>query len=304
MDSRLEAAFSLLRSTVEQLHSEGRRIYSASLKPELLRRTSNGFDETQLGDGFAKFRHFLELAEKRGVISLTSAPAGPDLLVAPPGASPAGPTASVDATHRKREKGIFIRPELWKAFVFWSDDQVRLYDKETGRVATFSATPVPLEPDEVTKQRELWEGGSSRYVKIDPINRERQVTWMREFAEKLREPLRTSLLMALQNERPFKAFQMTLHMDAATQSEWKARHVRLVAAEIERWVDQAGLAISIYANPVPTASPPDERPSIPETPAVPDLAYVRQQVHAAVDRMPLSKLLELKIPLGYLIDVS
>jgi hypothetical protein len=300
MDSRLDAAFELLRSTVEQLHSEGRRIYSASLKPELRRRTSNGFDETKLGNGFAKFRHFLELAEEREVISLTRAPAGPDLLVTPRGLSPVNPTAPEEAADGRQEKGTFIRPELWKAFVFWSDDQVRLYDRETGRIAAFSITPMPLEPEQVTKQRELWKAGSPRYVKINQIRMDRQLEWMREFAEELNGLLRTHLLMSLENDKPFRAFHMALQIDAATRSQWKTRHVQLVAAEIKQWAEQAGLAIPIYASPTPT----DERPSPPESPPAPDLSHVRQQVHAAVDRMPLSKLLELKIPLGYLIDAS
>ncbi len=40
-----EEAFDLLRSTVDDLHSTGRRIYAAGLKPELKRRSYGGFDE-------------------------------------------------------------------------------------------------------------------------------------------------------------------------------------------------------------------------------------------------------------------
>jgi hypothetical protein len=303
----LDEAFELLRSTVVDLHSAGRRIYAAGLKPELKRRSYGGFDEKSLNGGFVSFKRFLEAAHARGLVDLTPAPVGPDVLVTPQGAQPQ------DVAVRDEQRGSveiatarssrFVRRDLWRAFIDWREDEVRIYDSKTHTVLRFPAAPAPLEPPEQAERRRLWQTEPARFHQITPIATDRQLEWMRAFAAGAVEPMRTALVLALSNEKPFRAFSLAARVDPATNAQWQTERLRHVVDEIESWAQQSNLEVRIFEPPlspataggrtVPPGKPPGTQPREDE---------VRRRLHAAVDRMPLSALYALSLPVEYLID--
>jgi hypothetical protein len=304
---RLDAAFALLSSTVAALHSEGRPIYAAALKPELKRRSSGGFDEKTLNGEFTSFKRFLEAAQARGIVDLTPAPRGPDVLVTPSGSAPGAvdgaDTQAVQAEDRPRPAGgRFIRRELWRAFNDWTEGELRVYDTETDEVLRFSPEPVPLEPPEQAAKRALWKENPDRFCEITPIGIDRQREWMHAFADSVTEPMRTAMLLALANEKPFRAFSLAVQVDPATAARWQTERTRLVAEEIERWAQDNNLVVRIFETRPPVAR---ARVSLsPKSTATAGTAEaeVRRKVHAAIDRMPLSALYGLSIPIEYVID--
>lgn len=303
--SRTEEAFDLLRSTVDDLHSTGRRIYAAGLKPELKRRSYGGFDERAIDGGFTSFKRFLEAAESRGIVDLTPAPVGPDVLVTPHGMEPAeikstdagvpsGAPAAVGA-------GRFIRREFWRAFIDWRDDDVRIYDPASDAVLRFPSEPVPLEPDGQAERRRRWVEQPERFHQITPIGIERQLEWMRAFASKAEEPMRTALVLSLANDKPFQAFSIAVRADHGTGARWQAERARLVATEVAEWAQEAGIEPRIFEPPLRAAR--GEPSPAKRAPASSHEADVRRKVHAAVERMPLSALYVLSIPVEYLVDL-
>jgi len=305
---RIDQAFDLLRSTVEELHSGGRRIYSAGLKPELKRRSAGGFDEKTLNGGFVSFKRFLEAAQARGIVDLVPAPAGPDVLVTPHGAKPADVVATAGAATAGKQPGVvnatggrFIRREFWRAFIDWREDEVRVYDARDDAVRRFPPEPVPLEPPEQTERRRLWREEPERFHQITPITPDRQLEWMRTFASSAAEPMRTALVLALSNDKPFRGFSLAARVDPATNARWQTERVRHVAEEIEGWASDAGIEPQIFEpslNSVRVGTTPARRQ--PAAQSHDD--DVRRKVHAAVERMPLSALYALSIPVEYLID--
>lgn len=303
----LDEAFELLRSTVVDLHSAGRRIYAAGLKPELKRRSYGGFDEKSLNGGFVSFKRFLEAAQARGLVDLTPAPVGPDVLVTPQGAQPQDVAAGHDEQRGSGETtpsqgGRFVRRDLWRAFIDWREDEVRVYDSNADMVLRFPAAPAPLEPPEQAERRRLWHSEPARCHQITPIDTGRQLEWMRVFAAAAVEPMRTALVLALSNDKPFRAFSLAVRVDPATNAQWQTERLRHVADEIESWTRASNLQIRIFEPPLspvragsPTSPgrPPSRQPREDE---------VRRRLHAAVDRMPLSALYALSIPVEYLID--
>jgi hypothetical protein len=299
---RLEAAFELLSSTVADLHSAGRPVYAAALKPELKRRSSGGFDETGLGGGFTSFKRFLEAAQARGLVDLSPAPAGPDVLVTPPGVAPASAVGKDgEGPGPRTGGGKFVRRELWRAFNDWTGNELRVYDSEKDEVLRFPPEPVPLEPPEQTGRRALVKENPERFHEITPISADRQLEWMRAFADGVTEPMRTAMVLALANEKPFRAFSLAVRADAETSARWQAERTRLVAEEIERWAQDRNVEVRIFETRTPTSkarfSASSKRPLAVRA----GDEDVRRKIHAAVDRMPLSALYALSIPVEYVI---
>ena len=128
-------ALELLSEVVARNHRDGRRSFAASLKPEMRRRSLDGFDEQRLG--FSSFRRFLDYAVDEGAVELRAAPRGPDVVVVPIGGQPLA-SELAPGTARK------IRGDIWDAFLDWTQGFTRLWDDEDKRAYRIPAERVPL----------------------------------------------------------------------------------------------------------------------------------------------------------------
>lgn len=290
-------AYKLLGVLVNENYSVGRRSYGASLKPELRRRTFGGFDEERLELG--SFRRFLEAARSAGVIDIHPAPRGPDLEATPPGKAPVA-AAPIGVARSRR-----VRRDLWDAFVSWDEDWLRVYDTVAERAFRFPKHPVPLEPIESTSLRETVGKEPDRFIPIEPISFARQRDWMREFAASVSDPVAKSALeWALTSDRPVRDFTQALQSRNDLRVQWTIYRLVLVETVIRDWANAAGLAVEIH-DAQQVEDVPEPKDSLKSSIAREDggrTSELRQLLHAAIDRMPESELLQLRLPVGYLVQ--
>lgn len=287
-------AFELLSALVNENYDVGRRSFGASLKPELRRRTYGGFDESRLQ--FASFRRFLEAAREVGVIDVHLAPKGPDLEATPPGRPPV--TAAPTRVTRSRR----LRRDLWEAFVNWDGGWVRVYDKQNERAVRFPKEPVPLEPAESADLREAVTAAPDRFVPIEPISFERQREWMLEFAASVPDPVvKSALELALTSERPVRDFTQALQSRPDVRKQWTTHRLVLVEAVARAWATAAGLDIEIH-QPRDTDDEHDKPAASSEAKGTDRVLALRDVLHGAIDRMPESELLQIRLPVGYIVE--
>lgn len=290
-----DEAFDLLAAVVEENYAEGRRSYGASLKPELRRRTHDGFMEARLG--FSSFGEFLHAAKRAGRIMLYDAPRGPDREATPPGKPP---LAVADAAAGTTDR---VRGDLWDAFINWDEGWVRFYDREADRADRYPSAPVPLEPPRLADLRAQVENGGDRYVFIDPITFDEQCGWMAEFAASEADATtRARLEEALRQDRPVRAFSQALSVLPEARARWRSRRVREVHRRIRAWADERDLDLEIFDHDA-KVSANDTVGTVAQASTSDRLSELRRLLHRAVDRMPEAELLALRLPVEYLIEI-
>jgi hypothetical protein len=293
--SDLQTAFDLLASVVREMRDAGRRTYSASVKPALVRRTNGGFNERLLDPGFNSFREFLDAAAAQGVVTVRPAPIGPDVEVLTPGA------ISLPPRPKPEERGAAgrIRRDIWNAFVDWKLGTLRAYDRERGVAEIVPAEPAPLEPSRITAERRAMQADPARYVPITPISVDQQHQIMQSFVEAL-DPSATRqvLELALDGDRPLRAFRNALVADPAAEQAFVKFRLKAVKTIIEDWRNRNGLDFDMFATGRGGRTPVERSTADAE----PQLERVRRLIHGAIDRMPLEELNGLRIPLEFMVE--
>ncbi len=289
-ESALRAAHEALKDVVASYSLEGRSTVAASLKSALKRRFSDRFDERSIG--FLSFRDFLKDAEARGIVQLQRAPGG-DLEAMLPGAPPQRSRGTAEV----HSSTSFVRADIWRAFVDWNPGWTRLYDAEADRAVMFPETTTPFDPPEWSVQRDAAQRQPERFREIEPISMDTQLEWMRAFAREVRDQTSRELLQsALQSSRPFGAFVRQVNIFPETRLQWHRFRLDNVLAVVAAWVQRNNLTIQFQEN-----RPRETAPSGKTTADVSEAA-VRARLRAIIDRMPLSDLLRLEIPVGYILD--
>ncbi|HWF49070.1 MAG TPA: UPF0158 family protein [Solirubrobacteraceae bacterium] len=295
-DLAQSAAFELLAEIVTENHQAGRRSFGASVKPELRRRTSGGFDERRLG--FMTFGSFLRAAAAAGVVDIHKAPRGPDVILAPPGQTPIVEPPTLAGRHR-------IRPDLWECFVDWDERYQRVYDEERDVAIRFPSHPTALDPPDQADLRTLIVDKPERFHPIEPVSFTGQLDWMREFVnEQLDSPVRTELQTAMASARPARAFTIVLNSHPSLRAEWAARRLALVEAQIRQWAEReqlTALEITETVEEPPQQQAAHDRAAASAATSDEDERLVRMRDHVkrAIDRMPAAELERLPIPFGY-----
>lgn len=299
LSAERQAAYAHLAEIVRKFVAAGRGTRSAGLKPAML-YTHEEFDENRLG--FRSFRAFLEAAAEEGFVSLRPAPTGPDVDVLPPNA--------VAAVGREARLGR-IRRDLWAAFVDWSAEWRRFYDKETGRVAWLPAVEEPTEEPSYAEIRKAIADAPDRYFAIEPIQQDATLEWMSEFVSGLDKSEGAALRTALTSARPIRAFVFAAR-ETGLEDRWRAWRFERVLERINGWAaeNQIELDLMVEREPITpgpraryaaTARPLTARPRGAPGGGVP-LEELRDRVCAAVRRMSRGELLLLAIPLEYVLD--
>jgi hypothetical protein len=303
METQLEAArseaFALLGTVVTENYTVGRRSYGASLKPELKRRTADGFDERELG--FASFSDFLlaAAASPAQAIEVHKAPKGPDYEVTPAGKGPLAADEARVATRGQRAPRM--RGDVWACFVDWRQGWTRVYHRGTDRAVMFPSEPTPLEKSDIAETRRRYHETKGEYVEIQPIPFETQVGWMREFAGQVQDgAAREVLLFAVGRDRPAREFTDALLGKPELLRDWRARRLALVTETVRAWMSEHELHFELTQRPAP---PPSRRyaAALPLEAGIGSRSKVRDLLHDAIERMPESELLKLAIPIEYLV---
>jgi Uncharacterised protein family (UPF0158) len=285
----IRAAFDALRDIVTTFTAEGRPTVAASLKSALQRRFDNNFDQRSIG--FYSFRDFLREAEARGVVELRDARGG-DLEAVLPGA-----TQSAEKGQEKSGSAALLRGDFWKAFLDWKVGWRRVYDVQEDRALMFPETATPFDRADWSLYREAVLRQPERFRSIDPIGMETQLEWMRAFQRDIDDPASKTLLQsALESSRPFGTFARLVNNLPEIRARWHRYRLDRVAAVASSWAQRNYLTIEFLQSPQPKISAPAK------TATESGEGAVRARIHAIIDRMTLSDLLRLEIPISYLLD--
>jgi hypothetical protein len=262
-----DAAFAVLRETVEDLVRRERKPRIQGVKPGMQLRTGGKFDEHALG--FPSFAAFVEAAVAAGVITQRREPGGRLLM-------PVGTSLAINTGRPS------IRQDLWKAFTDWSG-RTYVWDRDA-RTSYERTTDDTGAVD------------AERFAPIPAASETEHLGWARQFVESnAGDRTADALLTVLAGEDArFEQFSTLIHSNPRLEGEWKGERRRRVAEAIRAWAADARLDVDPYA----TVETP--LPAIDVGP-VSDAADIeirlRAAVRQAVDRMSLSELRELRLPL-------
>lgn len=266
----------------------------------LMRMVAPDFHASVLGD-----RRLSELLQRfPDLVRLSPSPAGTDFVAQltdvdmPPraGNSPiAAPAAELDET--------LIRP-LWIALVNSSPDERWFLDLENLEVASVSTDADGNLPPDSDQAR-----APERFLAIPPITRDEQRNVVRRSIEHLPPALQQELNALLEQDAWYSLFrQRTRDLDI---SDWNVAHRRFVVDRAKLWLRDHGVPLEKFVHSISrTKSSFDgmRRPMVAsswqprlERDKVIDRRNIRGIVLRAVDRMSDDELLDLRIPLRYLI---
>jgi hypothetical protein len=295
-DPAVNYYFNLLRTIVEDLTASGRRSFAAGLKPRLQSLSNGEFDETRLG--FPTFKAFLQEAEKAGIVELGRTPS--DLVVMPRRAMPPPSTTTSPAQDLRGKK---IRPDLWRAWIEWSPELRRYYDKESDRVLFLVDRANDDEPENLAATRAEVAANPGRYIPIEPISSTATVEAMRDFASSWTDETdRAAMQEALASSTPEEAamnFTRLLRVRSPIGAAWHLTRLNQVSQAIAAWKQTHQLEVQHL---VPTQGA-ERRSNIASVPSIGiDEEELRGRILEAVQRMALSDLLRLPIPAEYLLS--
>lgn len=282
-------AFELLRSTVATLEARGSSTFAAGVAARML-ESDAAFSVRSLG--FASFKAFVEVAAAHGFVRVARLPDTSDLTIStvpgPGRHTPAGPD------------GLrYLRKDLWRALTDRGGYGRYWWETAHGRLHGPASSP-----EEVGVSAE-------ECVVVEPITSESLTEWMRTFASEGvdGDPL-SDLLVALDAMHPIESFTEAVRAEPDTARRWGRIYRERVMTLAFEWSDRHGIPraqiLQPLGKPRAEARPAGaERPSPGARSQERDWqeyeAHVRAQVVGAVQRMPLTDLLRLPIPVEYLL---
>jgi len=327
-------AFVALCNLVRKWRAEGRKTTTAGLKPAL-QKAIPGFSEADFG--FLQFRDFVAAAVEAGHIQVQKLPTGHPMVLLPdeslieeaPREASAGGTVPAPAASRdpaltssdstQQNTWGRLKQDVWATFVNWHYSHDRLWDRTVRRAFAF-----PVNED----RGPAWFSEPERFVRVDAVDQDAQIGWMREWAETLPPPSRDSLIAAIAPGRPLGQFRRELNASGLAAA-WRAELQRRVLQHAAAWARTHSIPLHDLLDqrsPLrpPPASPPTQPPSVDAAPAPPalqapsplagpspsppdagpsdDTAQLRALLHRAIDRMSLAELISLPIRAEHLLN--
>jgi hypothetical protein len=263
-----QEAFDALTTVVEQAREKRSSTYAASVKPRLKARLPS-FDESALG--YDSFRAFLTDAEQAGRIRLTFTRGG---------------DVEISLTNDPPREVRRIRPDLWAAATDEQGEGKYFYDARIDRVA---ARPR--------------DGEQAGLVEIPSADSSTQSGWIEQFLSE-RQDTQPELAEKVRSVQAISEKLEILNVSAVAR-EWHAARLAAVLKLLTKWSSEQGLAVDLAdgsrsraetaRNQRPTARRPTRRGNAEQ--------LLRERLHQAVDRMPISELLRLPVPLEYTVDL-
>lgn len=235
----------------------------------LMRNLDPSFTFTAVG--YPSFRALLNDAVSRGVITLTPAPRGNDVVIS----ETAGTGARAEGVLRE------LRRDVWDAFVDWSVDTSYALRPTNGQVVRLS----PGESDD-------------GLIRIPSATREDQIVWMRKFAElESSDELRKKLLEGLESSQPTREFAHALRDDAPLSRRWKGFLRSRILDRASVWAADHGVRDDLLQPLMSTTSA--GRPASRVVSAPNEDVAARDRILAILADLPLAELLQLRIPVEY-----
>lgn len=272
----LEHAQSLLVQVVQSLYADRHGpVPGALVKAQLVRQANlqgAPFSERELG-----IKSFVDFVRTTPGISLQIR-VGSDMLLAP---SSAAEVLSAYAHPLPR-----LRRDFWRAFIeFPVPNTVRLYDQAEDKI---------LYEDAATQRTG---------VLVDPVSRDTQIQWRRQFAEEQPDDVKGILLSALASTDSFSfnEFARRLRENPLVMHAWNRYLQKLITDHVAAWATEHGIPPERWsAGAIRTRMDSSERETGPQAQTISQ----RAELYNFFDSLPLEDLLQLRVPLEWMLKVT
>jgi len=272
----LERSRALLLQVVQALYGERHSpVPGALVKAQMIREASQQgaiFSERDLG-----FKNFIDFVRSVPGIGVQIR-IGSDMLLAP---SSAPETLSAYAHPLPR-----LRRDFWRAFIeFPVPNTVRLYD--------------PVEDKIVYAEANTERKG----VVIEPISRETQIEWRKQFAEEQPEDVKTALLSVLNGTGSalFNDFARCLRENPPVMQAWNRYLQKLITDHVAAWAVAQNIPSERWnAGSGRTRVGGQTSELVSSTPNISQ----RAELYNFFDDLPIEELLQLRVPLEWVLKVT
>ncbi len=203
---------------------------------------------------------------------------GSDMLLAP---ATAGDILSAYARPLPR-----LRRDFWRAFIeFPIPNTVRLYDSTEDRIF-------------VEKLPTARKG-----IAIEPVSRETQVAWRRAFAEEQPESVKGPLLASLDGTGTaiFNEFARRLRENPTVMHAWNRYLQKQITDFVAAWAAENGVSEDRWCS---GTSRTDEGASKEPMPTKTHSIGQRSELYNFLDNLPIEDLLQLRVPLEWVLKVT
>ena len=266
----------LLVRTVQGLYAQRHSpVPGALVKAQLITgAASNGatFNERELG-----LRNFLEFVKTEPAIAVQTR-IGSDMLLAP---ATAGDLLSAYARPLPR-----LRRDFWRAFIEFSvPNTIRLYDPTEDKIFT----------ENLPTQR--------KGTALEPVSREAQIAWRRSFSEEQPENVKGSLLASLDGTGTsiFNEFARRLRENPSVMHAWNRYLQKQITDHVAAWAATNGVSEDRWCG---GTSRSDDGASKEAMPAKTHSIGQRAELYNFLDSLPIEDLLQLRVPLDWVLKVT
>jgi len=273
----LQQSRNLLAQVVQTLYAERHSpVPGALVKAQMIREASPqgaSFSERELG-----FRSFVDFVRATPGIGLRIR-IGSDMLLAP---SSAAEILSAYAHPLPR-----LRRDFWRAFIeFPVPDTVRLYDEAEDKI---------LYEDAATQRPG---------IPIEPVSRDTQLQWRRQFAEEQPDNIKGALLSALEGtgSSPFNDFARRLRENPPVMQAWNRYLQKLVTDRVVDWATAHNIPPERWSGGARRTTRLDG--SLTEADSQPQSISQRAELYNFFDNLPIEDLLQLRVPLEWVLKVT
>lgn len=271
----LDHSRSLLVQVVETLYSERHSpVPGALVKAQIISEASkqgSSFSEKELG--FTGFADFVRATPGIGI----QIRMGSDMLLAPSGAA-----ETLSAYARPLP---LLRRDFWRAFIeFPVPNTVRLYDEVEDKI---------LYEDAATQRKGML---------IEPVSRDTQIQWRRQFAEEQPDNIKGALEAALNgpNNSPFNDFARRLRESPVVMKTWNRYLQKLITDKVVDWATANNIPRERWRGSAHSTSFGD---ALTETGSKPQSISQRAELYNVFDSLPIEDLLQLRVPLEWMLKV-
>jgi hypothetical protein len=259
-----DEAVALVRSIVDEAWTQtGKALPGSRLKALALKRAGeNGQQFDEKALGYARFLDFVRANGVGEVLGRS----GTDVLIAPTG-------QSLELTRQATSSrpAARIRAEFWDAFLRFPDrDRRRAYDPDSDRILDLPADDTP----------------PAGVIPIDPVDKETQIGWRRDFLVGLGDSPLAEEAGHLSPLGGFAVFSVLLETHPAIRSDWYRAWRNQVDEAIRNWASTHGVRDGVWIEA-------ERRQSDEE---------LRARIYRVLDTLPVARLRELPIPIGWLVD--
>lgn len=240
-------------------------------------------DEVWTDFGYRTLTDFLQALEKQQLIVVFRTPKDA-LAVRLPGATP-----SHVLTGLGKSKYNPLRKPLWSAFVVAVPAGRRFLNRRNGSVRLgLQASPSPID----------------EWVEVQQIPSDVQVGWAREFLNNADLADQAAVLEALGDPYWYQIFPRELdNKDRSLRPRWNKFRSAKVSAHAEAWAKENEVSLDLVfqgAEPEPFGNKAEDK--LLPTSAKPGADRRREWILAALNALPLEKLLEIPLPAGLLFE--